>query len=135
MKRINTHTKGNRLKLEAIKDYESNGYIVSNSERTGKFIKQKDIFGLFDFIAMKEYDIRFVQVTSNKPHSHKKYLDFSIKYPPMINVHYVQGVHHDRKGWVWYTYNRGEKFIEDNRKQKTNKVELNEREKVKRIKR
>jgi len=113
---MNAKVKGNRVQLKCIKLLESEGYLVGKVEQHGKFVKEKDLFGLFDLIAIKEYDIMFVQVTCNKPHSHKKYLEFSKKYPQVGRSCYFQMVHYDRKGWKVFNYVKGKKYLVDNRK-------------------
>jgi len=113
---MNAKAKGHRTQLKAIKLLESEGYLVGKVEQQGRFVKEKDLFGLFDLVAIKDYDLRFVQVTSNKPHSHKKYLGFSKKFRLLGGSCYFQMVYYDRKGWKVFNYVNGKKYVEDNRK-------------------
>lgn len=120
-KPINKTNKGNRVKLLGIKEFEKSGYLVSSSEKSGRYQKQKDLFGLFDFVAIREDEVCFVQITCNKPHSHKLYLEFSLKYQ-LTDAHFIQGVWHDRDGWVWFNYVNGTKYIEDLRSSSLKKL-------------
>lgn len=77
---MNTRAKGNKARREVIAYYKRNGGDAAICERTGKFIKEKDLFGLFDLVAYDSLgDVWFIQVTCNKPHSHKKHQEFANK--------------------------------------------------------
>jgi len=105
-----TRRKGNRNQLKAIKSLEEEGYEVAKVEQKGKFVPIKDMFGLFDLVAINPSNIMFVQVTSNRPHTHKEYLEFSKKYTnpdPLI----IQMVWVDRKGWKVFDYSNGKKNV------------------------
>lgn len=112
---VNTRTKGNKVQREAIKRLELAGYLVSKVELSGKFTKQKDLFGLFDLIGIKKGEAVFVQATTNRPHLHKPYKDFSLKYSNN-GISYWQWVWYDRKGWVKHQYRFGNKVTYDERK-------------------
>jgi hypothetical protein len=107
--------KGYRNQSKCIKHFQQQGYEVAITERNSKFSKERDAYGLFDINCMNDKESVWVQVTSNKPHVHKGYIDFSIKHP-INNVKFQQWVHHDHKGWVVYTYTNGVKVKEDLRK-------------------
>lgn len=101
--------KGNRNQLKVIKRLETAGWFVSKVEQGGKFTKQKDCFGLFDLVAVKPIvGVLFIQVTSNRPHTHKNYIKFSKKYP-FEQVGYRQYVWYDRKGFKVWDYTNGKK--------------------------
>jgi hypothetical protein len=104
-----SRAKGNKARRRAIEMLEQDGFQVAIVERTGKFIKDKDMFGLFDLVAIQEYNLPlFIQVTCNKPHTHKKYFEFDKKYGKQVQV--LQLVWMDRKGFVNYIYNNN-KFV------------------------
>ena len=86
-------------------------------EKTGKFAKVKDLYGLYDLIAITKKEVMFVQVTSNRPHTHKKYLGFSEMFP---NITHKQFVWIDRKGWKIFTYRKGKKIVRVSNGKKTN---------------
>lgn len=56
------------------------GYLVDTVEKTSKFAKVKDLFGLFDVISLKFDHMILIQVTTSKPHPHNKYLKFVKEY-------------------------------------------------------
>ena len=64
---INKRVKGRKNELKARDILVSAGYEVELTKSPSKFSKQQDLFGLFDLIAVRETDIRFIQVKSNKP--------------------------------------------------------------------
>jgi len=111
---MKTRVKGNRVQRKAIQQLEIEGYLVDKVEVGGKFAKSKDLFGLFDLVALhKNTKPSFIQVTCNRPHTHKKYLCFSLEYP-MVNI--IQMVWYDRKGWKIFNYDNGTKKVYDGRK-------------------
>lgn len=102
---MNSRTKGNRNQRKAIEYYESMGYKVSKAEQGGKFNKEKDLFGLFDLVAFKASCVHFIQVTTNRPHTHGDYIEFA-KEHCYTNIHVVQMVWYDRKGWKIWDYKK-----------------------------
>jgi hypothetical protein len=105
-----SRAKGNRARRKSIELLEGCGYKVAIVERTGKFIKIKDMFGLFDLVAIlhpEKYrdEVQFVQVTCNKPHSHKAYKQFSKDYP---HIDVVQHVWMDGGKLKYFDYENGE---------------------------
>lgn len=73
---INTRAKGNRNQQKVIKWLEKDGWEVAIVERTSRFLKEKDAFGVADLCCLKKGHVLFVQVTTNRPHPHKKYREF-----------------------------------------------------------
>lgn len=100
---MNTYAKGSRIRLQARKELESDGWLVNIAERTGKFISQKDLFGVADLVALKKNTLLFVQVTSSRPHSHWKMRDFAVRYCGQ-NIMLEQWVWINRQGWKKYKY-------------------------------
>lgn len=101
--------KGWKARRLATKELESMGYRVAVVERTGRFIKEKDAFNLFDLCGTNGKCFLWVQVTCNKPHPHKNYLQFS-KENPLKEVLFEQWVWMDRKGFRKYSYFNGLRF-------------------------
>lgn len=104
---MNTRAKGNRIQLKIIKQLRSEGWLVAKTERAGKFIKEKDLFGIGDLIAVKKIDnktiIKIIQSTCGRPHTHKKYREFSDSFcTDYFKVE--QWVWIDRKGFKKHTY-------------------------------
>lgn len=63
---VNTRNKGRRAELRARDILEAAGYQVELTKSPSKWSKQQDMFGLWDLIAIRGSDVRFVQVKSNK---------------------------------------------------------------------
>jgi hypothetical protein len=104
---MNTRAKGNRIQLKLIKKLRLEGWLVAKTERTGKFIKEKDLFGIGDLICLKKTEgktkIKIIQSTTNRPHTHKKYKEFAEKFGEEY-LKVEQWVWVDRKGWKTYSY-------------------------------
>lgn len=81
---------------------------VSVVERTGKFIKEKDAFGLFDLVSWADDDVAFIQVTCNKPHSHKAYEKFSLTHGGAAILQYVK---YDGGYWSAWEYSDGQRHL------------------------
>lgn len=58
--------KGYRTIAKAREYLESKGYISSSLEKTGRFVKEKDLFGLWDFLFIKDTEHLFIQFKTNK---------------------------------------------------------------------
>jgi len=67
---VNTRRKGNRTRRETIKILENLGYHVEVLEKTGRFIKIKDVL-FSDLIAIKGKEIKFIQCKTNNPGSNE----------------------------------------------------------------
>lgn len=72
--------KGNRSRLLAIKELEEDGWLVDVVEKTSRYAKNKDLFDLFDLIAIKKGVIQLIQISTNTNHPHKAYSEFNEKY-------------------------------------------------------
>ena len=77
---VNTYQKGWRSKDKCIKEHERLDWLCDTVEKTGKFRKVKDMFGLWDIICIRKHVIKFVQITTNRPHSHVGYLSFAKQF-------------------------------------------------------
>jgi hypothetical protein len=110
---INTTVKGWKNRKRAIDYWVGKGYEVDTVEKTGKYQKVKDMFGLYDIICICDIGLMlFVQVTSNRPHSHKPYIEFGKKYSRIESLIPMQMVWIDRKGWKIFSYFQGNKELE-----------------------
>lgn len=91
-------------------------YLIDDCERRGRHLKQKDLFGAFDLVALHLTEKPcFIQVSSNVPHTHKKYLEFS----RTVSKHQIicQLTWFDRQGFIGYIYHHNDtKTIVDGRK-------------------
>ena len=112
-----SRAKGNRAVREAMETLEADGFLVSKAELGGKFTKQKDLFGLFDLVAIDpdEGIVFFIQITCNRPHTHKKYEEWVKQFKhPTFYVH--QWVKYDYKGWKRFIYTKRKRIVIDLRK-------------------
>jgi hypothetical protein len=114
----NCRAKGNRNVTRAKIVLTSIGYRVEDVEKRGRFVKQRDLYGLFDLIGIhKEQKPCLIQVTSNVAHTHIDYLAFAKDYANHLLI--LQMVYVDRAGWLGYIYNQDNtKIIVDGRKMK-----------------
>lgn len=112
----NKRAKGLRNQKKIIDELENDGWLVAVVERTGRFIKVKDMFGLFDLVAIKKHKVKFIQASTNVPHTHKHLLSFAIQFAHK-NLEIIQFTWFDRRGFKVfnYTWNKG-MLVEDRRK-------------------
>jgi len=106
---VNSRVKGSRNQRKCIIQFENDGYEVAIVERTGKFLKEKDAFGLFDIACMNKNTTVWVQITTNRNHPHKKFMKFSEEHQ-QVDTAYEQWVWIDHKGWRIFEYKRGKKY-------------------------
>jgi len=111
---VNTKAKGWTTMDKCRKQMQLAGYLVDTVEKTGRFIKQKDLFGLFDLFCIKKGTAVLIQITCNRPHSHKPYQQFSKDYHNN-GIEFWQWVWYDRKGWRMFQYRMGDKIEYDQR--------------------
>lgn len=101
---MNRHAKGSRTALKAKDWLKKRGYLVEKVERVGRHLVSKDLFSLFDIIALKPDSLLFIQVKTNRTDTHLKYKLFSEAYP---NIIIWQMVWMDRCGWRIFEYEKG----------------------------
>jgi len=89
------------LEHRAQKELEKKGYKVVRAMASGKFINGKyithynDFFNAFDLIAVKDNEVRFVQVTSGEQlnsHKNKVKANFNFFFPKVVSIE------------IWYYY-------------------------------
>jgi len=113
---MDTKSKGNRTVAKAKKYLNDRGYSVDTVEKTGKFQKQKDMFGLFDLVAIKYNHVIFIQVKTNSTSGCLKHIhDFS-KNHKIEGLHYWIMVWYDRQDWVIHKFHKEKKIKIDRRK-------------------
>lgn len=91
---MKSRAKGYRTVVKGRKILESDGWIFDIVEKSGRFRKEKDLFGLFDAIALKPNEKpKFIQFKTNlKGQKWKEpFKDFAKKYPN-ISVEI----------WIWF---------------------------------
>jgi len=99
---MTSRTKGNRVRNKAIKELEHDGYLVGIVERTGRFVKVKDLWDMFDLCAInKSGKIRFIQVKTNQTGGFIKKLEqFRLDFPSYATYELWCWI--DRKGFNYY---------------------------------
>ncbi|MAH50055.1 hypothetical protein CMI37_29820 [Candidatus Pacearchaeota archaeon] len=78
---VNTYRKGWKTVNEGRKMLVKDGWVTADVEAKGRFIKQKDLFGLFDVIAIKPNRTKLIQFKTNQMPSYKPYHIFAKEYP------------------------------------------------------
>lgn len=99
---INRRHKGWRSRRKCVLKLEKAGWVVDVVEKTGRFRKNKDLFGLYDLCCIKPGVVLFIQVTSTRPHVHKPYHEFA-------NVFGGEQIWIEQ--WVWINYEGFERHI------------------------
>jgi hypothetical protein len=105
---MKTRVKGNRNRRACINELEKAGWLVDVVEKTGRFVKVKDLYGLFDLIAIDKNSTALIQVSSNTPHAHKYLSEFKLKFPHIIVRQYTWV---DRVGWKIFEYTHEGKHL------------------------
>jgi len=100
---VNTRQKGWRVANKCRILLEKDGWLVGDVEKTSRFAKVKDLFGLFDKVCIKPGIVMFVQITSNVQHPHKKYHAFANIYGNE-SIWIEQWVHMDYHGFKRFKY-------------------------------
>lgn len=90
-----SRAKGNRTRYKCIAFYEEKGWEVATVENNSKFVKIKDLFGLFDLIAVKDKEIMLIQVKTNKPAPQADFKDWA-RFHGSKHVRVIV--------WTWYDY-------------------------------
>lgn len=72
--------KGYRTKKKAQKYYQERDWAVDDCEKGGRFIKNKDLFNLFDLVAVKGCQVLFIQVKTNRPAGQKEFQEWADKH-------------------------------------------------------
>lgn len=96
---MNTRKKGNRVENKAVKELEAEGWLVYRVKGSTKFNKNMDIFGLFDIIARKDLNIKWIQIKTNRPVPMQPFSDFAQKHCTEYES-VEQWIWKDRRGWT-----------------------------------
>lgn len=95
---MSNRSKGNRAERKAELELQKDGWITYRVKGATKFIKNVDIFSLFDIVARKDRNIRWIQVKSNRQATIQPYKDYYYTYcSPNESVELWTW--QDRKGW------------------------------------
>jgi len=93
---VNTYQKGARTVKKGRDILRDRGWITADVELKGKYIKTKDLFGLFDVMAIKPGRTKLIQFKTNRMPVMKEYIKFKKKY---IQFEVEVWCWMDRKGW------------------------------------
>ncbi len=114
---MNSRAKGNFYERKAKEELIADGYRVYRVKGATKFVKEVDMFGLFDMLALKKIQKqnsplfhiarRFIQVKTNKKLSQRElapFKDFKKNYTDAhdsveIHTFWQQGKRKKKKGW------------------------------------
>jgi hypothetical protein len=111
---MSSRSKGNRNIRKAFQYYQEQDkdWITDRVERTARWIKEKDLFGLFDIIAVAPGGhVHLVQIKSNRPATQKPFKEFAKKYAS-TRVHVIVMTWYDYKGWRIQRYLKNGKIQE-----------------------
>ena len=108
---MNSRAKGSKIRKKCIDLLEGQGYEVAIIERTGRFITEKDAFGVGDLLALNKNHPKpsMIQVTCTKPHTHLLYSEFAKKFYDSIEL--FQYVWIKRKGFKIYHYLKDGSYV------------------------
>jgi len=99
---MNVRQKGQRSVRKCLNDLKFDKWQCEGVERVGRFVKEKDLFGLWDVMAIKRHRTKLIQVKTNKKPPFDKFMTFQKAYPQFQCEVWVWK---DRKGfdkyWLW----------------------------------
>lgn len=78
---MNTYRKGLRIVRKGREELEKQGYLTAKVESVGKYIRNKDLFGLFDVIAIKSSETKLIQFKTNAFPKITPFMQFALIYP------------------------------------------------------
>ena len=118
---VNSRIIGWQSVQQCIKYYESEGYLIDNVEKTGRFRKYKDLYskwfkdkgldGGFDQMAIHEYkNPVLIQVTTTKPKVHIPYKLFAKEFPT-VAIHQFVRIKGRGKNLVVIYDTNGKKYV------------------------
>jgi Holliday junction resolvase len=94
----NTRAKGCRIENLAKRVLESEGWLVYRVPASRMWQKEEDVFGLWDLLAVKGREYKFVQVKSNQRRDMKPLQLFAKEhFNPFVR--FELWVYKDRTGW------------------------------------
>lgn len=108
MKLKHPKRKGNLIRSKGIKELEADGWQVGIVERTGRFIKEKDLFGLWDVIALKVTSVSFIEFPIIK------FIQFKSAKPNIKSFQQFANTYRDLgefEIWIWHNREGFEKVI------------------------
>ena len=92
--------KGYRTVSKGKKLLVSQGYIYTNLEKSGRFVKEKDLFGLWDALFIRGKVHLFVQFKTNASFGVRKPRKWLIPYIEFGRVHGSSLVRYEVWNWI-----------------------------------
>ena len=106
---MNTKAKGQRAVRACLKDLSSDGWISETVEKSGMYLKNRDLFGLWDIISIKGWRTKLIQVKTNRKPVLLPFMEFQKEHPQFQCEVWVWK---DRQGfskyWLWGSNNDGD---------------------------
>ncbi len=103
----NRKQKGSRNELKCKHELEEQGYLVEKVRYGGKFMKSVDFFGVWDILALRNGNLKFIQVKTNKKPVMKIFEEFAVKNWAS-NFDFEVWVYRDRKTCRKFIYSSNE---------------------------
>jgi len=100
---IHTRQKGYRTLQKAREHYQREGWLFEAVEKTGKYIANKDCFGLFDAILIQNGQVLFLQVKTNRKPKESDFVAFARQYGGLA-IKVEAYCWYDRKGAIIIRY-------------------------------
>jgi hypothetical protein len=101
---VKSRIKGNKIRRSALAYYQKQGYVCDVSEKTGRFVKVKDLLGIADIVAIRKDEVLFIQCAANSHiHSHKVYCAWAKEFCG-DHIRFQQFIWVDRIGEKIYEY-------------------------------
>ena len=116
--------KGYRTVAKGKEIFYANGYLYANLEKTGKFVKEKDLFGLWDYLFIKDRLHVFVQFKTNEGFGVKRHRKWLAPFIYFGRKHESRNVKYQIWNWI---DNKGFEVLECSKKVKQYKVNNNDR--------
>lgn len=102
---MSNRRKGARTKRKCKEFFEDRGWQVGDVEKSSKYAKQRDLFDLFDLVAIKGATVKFIQVKTNRPAKQKPYREWA-KEHCCDSIECVVATWYDYKDWRLQNYLR-----------------------------
>ena len=99
---VNKRDKGRRIELEARKLLEADGYLVE--KKNASRWQSDDFWEMFDLVAIKSHDVRFIQIKSNPSDFYKarKEIDLWVQKYKIEGISFEVWLREPRKQWRKY---------------------------------
>lgn len=101
---MSNRAKGARTKRKCKEFYEDRGWQVGDVEKSQKYAKTRDLFDLFDLVAIKGARVKFIQVKTNQPATQKDYREWAKEHCCDGRIECTVATWYDYKDWRLQNY-------------------------------